>query len=456
MSRPDLLLASTPARIDYRYSALGPRYLAAVLKRAGFRVECVDGCLRRLSLADLARAILDLNPRVLGLSLLEPSGLRVPDLLADAGFSAPVVLGGHCPTFNAERLLQRWPQVTCMVRGEGELTLLELLPLLLEGSDIGGVTGVAVRSGDGVVVNPCRPLIADLDSLPFPDIEVLARDRHLVEGFALAGSRGCFGRCGFCSVQSFYALSSGRRWRCFSPGRVVDELEYLVRRFEAGKVWFLDDEFVGPKEAGRRWAAEVAEAILGRGLKLDITLSCRPDVVEEELFELLRRAGVTTVLLGVESGVQAQLDRYGKGATVEENITAILTLARLGIDARLGWIMLDPACTLDEYEANLNFLEAFDPRPVHRLTASLDWLSIYPGTPLEKSYCLPRGVPLEDGLTYAWEFEDPRLGELVRAARPCLDENRPRWDAIVKAHERSPREPGALESARAYAAEYFG
>lgn len=455
MTGPDLLLVSSPSQADYRYSSLALRYLSAVLRRAGFRVDCLDACFRRMSLTNIAGEVLRAAPRVLGLSVLTPQVLKVLDLLRQAGFSAPVVLGGHAATFNAQRLLERWPQVTCVVRGEGELTMLELLPLLLEGADISGVKGIAMRTDGQVLVGPSRPLISDLDWLPLPDMDILARDHDPTAGFTLTGSRGCFGSCGFCSVQSFYGLSPGPRWRGFSVGRVLEEIEYLVRRFGAKRIWFLDDQFIGPGEAGRRRTIELAEGILARGFQLDITLSSRPDTVDEDLFRLLRRAGVTTVLLGVESGVDAQLARLGKNVNVEQNVEAILTLASLGIDVRLGWIMLDPQCTLDEYEANLNFLEAFDPRPLHRVTASLDWLYIYPGTPLERTYCLPRGLSVDEDLKYSWEFEDPRLTELVRAARAWLNATRPRRQALIEEHQRNATDVRPVEAGLLYAREYF-
>lgn len=458
VDRPDVLIVNTPADPLYAYSALGIRYLSAALKRAGRRVACVDCCLRDLKQDDIIRLILDSGCRLLGISAIEPGALGIIDSLGRAGFAAPVVLGGHFATFNYRALLERYPRVTCIVRGEGELTFLEVVAALLDGNgeaDLAGVAGVARRCGGEVVANAPRPLIDDLDWLPLPDMDVLQADSDLVAGFTLTGSRGCFGGCGFCSVQSFYALSPGRRWRQFSPGRVVEELSILATRFGARDAWFLDDEFVGPGAGGSRWAAEVAEGIIKAGLKLALTISSRVDVVDPELFSLLKRAGLSTVLLGVENGSQEALARLTKGTTVEQNINAILAFARLGIDARLGWIMLDPATTLEEFAANLNFLEALDPRPYHRISVATALLSIYPGTPLAETYCRPRGVPLDESFQYAWEYEDPRVNELVRAAHAWLDGTAAHRRAILAMHEGNPRDVNAVIYGHEYARAYY-
>lgn len=161
---------------------------------------------------------------------MHAGALGLLDHLTLAGFGAPIILGGHFATFNASRLLVCYPLVDFIVCGEGEETFVELIaaidgydrlktvprpgsmPDSFGASVAASIPGLAWRRNGQVVINTPRPLIRDLDCLPPPDIDILAANISYVNGFTMTGSRGCFGRCGFCSVQSFYSPAGrGRR-----------------------------------------------------------------------------------------------------------------------------------------------------------------------------------------------------------------------------------------------------
>jgi hypothetical protein len=122
-------------------------------------------------------------------------------------------------------------------------------------------------------------------------------------------------------------------------------------------VKFEDANFFGPGEKGTDRVVRIAEGILERDLGLSFRFECRTENVDEEVFTLLRRAGLEEVFIGVESFVPRVLDEMKKGATVEDNLRALDILAGLGIRAGVGFIAFDPDTTLEEFFTNLEMVK---------------------------------------------------------------------------------------------------
>jgi radical SAM superfamily enzyme YgiQ (UPF0313 family) len=192
---------------------LATRYLAAVLRRDGFSVELAPFSTAAETEAVVRQAIAA-RPRLIGLSIIfqyrAPEFLALADRLRQALPGTHITTGGHFPSFAAAELLDYSPALDSVVRGEGEFTLLELMQVLDAPGAWGEILGLSFRRDGHVVENPVRPLIPDLDSLPFP-----ARDtppqHHLGIGFSpIVGSRGCYRDCAFCSIRSFYGAQPGR------------------------------------------------------------------------------------------------------------------------------------------------------------------------------------------------------------------------------------------------------
>src|SRR5512136_148791 len=183
---------------------LSTRYLVAVLRQYGYSVE-----LAAFSTADEMDTVVQqarwAQPRLVGLSIIfqyrAPEFLALAEELRRALPQVHITTGGHFPTFAASDLLRDYATLDSVVRGEGELTLLELVQQLDSPATWHTILGLSFRHDGRIVENPPRPLIADLDSLPFP-----ARDtppqHHLGIGLSpILGSRGCYRDCSFCSIH---------------------------------------------------------------------------------------------------------------------------------------------------------------------------------------------------------------------------------------------------------------
>jgi len=335
---------------------LGLASLAAVLARDGFGVTVLDANYEPISRRVLLRRIQDQAPALVGFTLYYNNAdatVRTIEDLRKAGCRGHVTLGGHHATFNALELLAEWPSVDSVVRGEGEGALLDLARAVSTGQPWDALPNLACRRDGQPHANPCRPLIADLNQLPHPHREAFARTLRRTRTATVLSSRGCFGRCTFCSIRAFYRFSDGPCWRPLDPCRVVDEIEALVRAHGVNRIRFMDDEFAGPGERGRRRARAIAEEMLRRRLDVRFTVVCRPDSLDADLLEDLLKAGLECVDVGVESWVPRQLALYGKGVSAAQNWAAVEKLERLGIPYRLYVMPIDPYVTPDELRQNL-------------------------------------------------------------------------------------------------------
>jgi radical SAM superfamily enzyme YgiQ (UPF0313 family) len=404
--------------------ALGVEYLAAVLRRRGHRVRVYDATLLGWDTARLVRQVLTERPWLVGLSLVLPrmvrEGIRLAALLRRAGYRGLVVAGGYTPSLAYREFLNQAAGVDAVVVGEGEATFAELVDRLRDGTDPTRVQvpGVACRGGDGSVqLLPGRALV-DVDALPFPDRDLLPAVLARGEPAAVYSSRGCWARCSFCAVAAFYGLGSGPRWRGRSPENVVEELSCLVRDHGVTRVNFVDDNWVGPGEKGRQRAFALADLLERQPWRVEFMVSARPEDVEIELFRRLRQVGLRRVFLGVESGVQAALDRMGKGITVADNLRALRILEEVGLEAVPGFILFDPGTTLGELEANLAFLfrTGILSRSFNSRMDVLNRLEVYPGTPVEEEL-RTRGLLRGDYLDYWYPFADWRVALAYHVGR---------------------------------------
>jgi len=394
---------------------LSTRYLAAVLRQHGYSVE-----LAPFSTADEMDAVVQraqlTRPRLVGLSIIfqyrTPEFLELAAELRRVLPEAHITIGGHFATFAAANLLRDYATLDSVVRGEGEFTLLELMQQLDSPETWHTIHGLSFQRDGQVVENPPRPLIADLDSLPFP-----ARDtppqHHLGIGFSpIVGSRGCHRDCAFCSIHSFYGSSAGKLQRFRSVPNLVDEMELLYHAFGVRFFVFNDDEwFPAGKQARLARIADLERELQRCKLDVIMSIKCRADDVKEDLFRRLLDMGVVRAYVGVESGSDHSLRTLNKRTTVAQNRQALEVLHKVGMLADFGLIFFDPDSTAEDIRANLDFFHAMAGEGQAPL--SFGRMEVYAGTPI-----LDR-LQSEGRLTgsyMAWNYSipDPRVEMLFR------------------------------------------
>ena len=205
----------------------------------------------------------------------------------------------------------------------------------------------------------------------------------------MSSSRGCPGRCAFCSVRAFYGLSEGRLWRGRSPLSVVTEMQELRERYGARLFSFIDETVVGPGKQGLERLRELAALIRSSGVTCEFFMTVRAEQVEKALFLELKSAGLRKVEIGIESMAPSQLRRYGKTACLEDNRRALGILEELGIAVELFMVPFDPGITQAEMETNLRFYrERFERRGGYDVSplSMGNYLYPYPGTGTKTLY----------------------------------------------------------------------
>ena len=357
---------------EYLPPPYGIIQLAAYLEREinGLEIEILDCNAEQIYWDGMGKRIEASKPDVVASSSLATcNAYAVARTLETAKGADPGILtvtGGQHFTATAQRSLEAFPEIDVIVRGEGELSLTELIERAGDDASFRDVRGISFRDGGEILHNPCRPLIEDLDDLPFPGYHFVG---HLVHRYHFAamtgrnapyalieGSRGCSHRCTFCTQWSHW----DGRWRAKSPSRIADEMTYCYEKFGSRFIWLTDDNFGFGGRAG-----ELADEITERGFPGDLmwfTQARCDDVVRHgDLLPKLRRSGLRWVLLGVESSTQETLEAYDKGIAPEDAEKAVRLLQENGIFAQAMFIIGERRDTHESIEHLRSFANALDP-----------------------------------------------------------------------------------------------
>ncbi|MBU0685625.1 MAG: B12-binding domain-containing radical SAM protein, partial [Candidatus Thermoplasmatota archaeon] len=290
-------------------------------------------------------SLMALDPDLVGITMSateHSEGLEIARLAKSQG--ALTVLGGYHPTAIPDELLSQ-PQVDLVVRGEGEITMRELV----EKGEPQGVRGVSYRKKEQIIHNPDREFIENLDSLPFPARHLrryaygtrLLRDR---EYDVLTTSRGCFGRCTFCCEPT---MSKGRQ-RFRSPENVMEEILKIVS-FHKNKplsIDITDPHFLGRPEQVERLCDLLAPHELdirfGAKVRAD-SVAKHPDIVRKMI-----AVGIEGFEMGIESPHMEDIKSISKGMSTEVHIQAVDNIKRWGGNAGGTFVIGLPDQTEDQ------------------------------------------------------------------------------------------------------------
>jgi radical SAM superfamily enzyme YgiQ (UPF0313 family) len=358
---------------------LGLCYLAASLKRAGHQAPVLDCEAQGLNLAKIREIIRRERPDLIGITATSPEMHNAAAIAAGlkSAFSIPIVLGGVHATIFKQEVLADHDCFDFAVMGEGEETIVELLESISAPEKYAGIQGLIYRQEGRILQNPLRPLLQDLDELPFPDRSAMPprlyfrsvpKLGHRVTA-AFMSSRGCPCRCTYCAIEH---IPGWRRVRFRSAVNVVDEIEYLVRRLNIPHISFNDDILTLNKER----VYEICREIHRRRLCFTWEGLSRADCVDLPLLQAMRDAGFVRISYGIESGNPEILRSTGKNETLEQISHAFRLTREAGIVAR-GSIIIglpyESRRTVEESFRFVNNLEGID-------QVVINILQPYPGT----------------------------------------------------------------------------
>jgi radical SAM superfamily enzyme YgiQ (UPF0313 family) len=344
---------------------LGVLYCATVLENAGLEVSVLDQAAKGFSTPQAISWVKKENPDILGLSVLGSSSREagtIAKLVKKENPNLCVVFGNYHPTFNAERILKKYSDVDVIVRGEGEYVSLELTNCLQKGENLKKVEGITFRDSKGkIVATPERPLIKDVNSLPFPnrrlvDCEYASKIFGIKTASkkftSLLSSRGCPFQCIFCACRNF----ARGVWRPRSVENIIQELEFLYgegyRQF-----LFVDDNFT----LNPRRVVKFCRQLRKRRLNVEWFCDSRVDNCGYDTFREMVKAGCRTLYFGIESANQRILDYYKKRITPEQSRIATRNARKAGMDIIVGsFIVGAPDETRKEIRNTLSFAQKID------------------------------------------------------------------------------------------------
>jgi len=354
------------------YPPLGTLYAAAVMREAGYSIALFDAMLAASTDA-WADALRQYRPKYAVLfednfnylskmSLLRMREAAFVMIAAAKALGCRVIVAGADMTDHAEQYLQNGADY--VVIGEGEDTLKELVDTLEGRSEqpLAQVQGIAYRADDGGITRTLpRPVIAKLDTLPFPAWDMVDRDRyrdvwrarHGAYSMNMVTTRGCPFHCNWCAKPIW-----GQRYNVRSPENVVAEMRWLKQRFNPDQIWFMDD-IMGIQD---RWIEAFADLLEAEQLHIPFKSLNRVDLLlRGKTIPALARAGAKIVWVGAESGSQKVLDAMEKGTRVEHIYEATRQLHAHGVKVAFFLQFGYPGETREDIELTLKMVRDLMP-----------------------------------------------------------------------------------------------
>ncbi len=270
--------------------------VSAAVKQAGHRTDMVVA-----TEEDPVEAALRVKPDVVGFSVYTGTQRYYLDVSRRIKAQLDVfsIMGGPHPTFFPEIIEEEGVDAVCI--GEGEYATVDLMNALQNGDVVDGIANWWIRSNGRIHRNPLRPLVTDLDELPFADRDLLYRAHPASRGRKLKPfitGRGCPYNCSFCFNEAYSNLyqGKGRRTRRRSVENVIQELKEVRERYPLSFVMFLDDTFI----INKRWLQELAASYKAE-VGLPFWCQVRPNLVTDEKIALFKDMGCVSVSFGLET-----------------------------------------------------------------------------------------------------------------------------------------------------------
>jgi radical SAM superfamily enzyme YgiQ (UPF0313 family) len=322
---------------------LGLASLAAFLRKHRRSVEILDCCALNLSLEASAEAVISSSAAYVGITAATVAIHKAAELAGILKQQKPglkIIVGGSHMSALPMETMQAFPQFDIGVIGEGELTLLELVRALDGNSPLPEIQGLIFRDAGGIKMNEARPLIKNLDELPYPAWDLLPDLTRFYKpssfGFkklpvaSLITLRGCPMRCTFCSETPF-----AKTCRMHSPEYVIDMIKCLQHSYGIKDLMIYDGIFgVTPQRL-----SALCELMIKEQLHVVWSCNSRIDSMTQDMLKLMKRAGCWSIAYGIESGSQQVLDFIQKDIDLKKASSVLGWTRKEGILAK-GYFMI--------------------------------------------------------------------------------------------------------------------
>lgn len=378
-------------RVYYLYP-IGIGYLSAYLKSKGYSVRIVDLNYYKDHYKALINCFKEESYQIVCTGGLSTYYLALKNLISLIRIVSPesvVVVGGGIVSTEPELSFQNL-KPDYAVYGEGEATLYELIKCIENGIDVRGIKGVVFRNDDGnITITEKRPVLKDLDSLPFPDYDGLNittfLERQHSDGFLyymhdsprvmyVMASRSCPMSCTFCYDPA------GNIYRQRSIENFFSEIDLLIDKYNINGLVVFDELLAADKERLYQFCETI------RAYKIPWLCRLRVDNVDEASLQLLKYSGCCYINYGIESAHDSILASMNKKTTINQIETALDLTRKAGIGFTGNFIFGDPEETEETANETLRWW-----RKYHYYNLNMGYILPYPGSQFYKT-CVSRSL----------------------------------------------------------------
>jgi radical SAM superfamily enzyme YgiQ (UPF0313 family) len=341
--------------IESELPPLGLLYLGGILENEGHEAKLIDFCAENYTEKKLVNSLSGID--AVGITVRSHDVRcvnKIIDVIRRTNSQIPIIVGGpHCTLdpINAMNNLN----ADILVEGDGEIALQRTINNLENNNSLDEIHGVYYKEKNILKHGPPAQIITDLDSLPFPA-------RHLVDNYkygylpggvnltrgkvtSMMISRGCPYNCKFCINRAIT-----KKYRTRSTENVTEELQQIIHKYDF--LHIIDDNFF----VDRKKADEILDFLIREKSDLELWISgIRTDVADNKLFKKMKKAGVTTINIGIESGNQEVLEFYNKQITINQ-IKKAISMARKTGFLTIGYFILGAPIETEQHLKNtINF-----------------------------------------------------------------------------------------------------
>ena len=356
-------------------------YSISLLRENGHKVQFIDTRATKMSLEALLDKINYFNPQIIGIQSTTPTAdlsLKLAQNVKNLINPLIFAFGQHATAQPRTFIFEDSPIDIC-IRGEPELTIKDLVFKYSKKENLHNILSITIFNKGKTIDNPNREPIGNLDKLPFPSHDFFLNGNYklyypvnllrvLKWGFIL-GSRGCMHSCIFCSPT--LRVSYGKKLRSRSPTNIVDEMRYLISK-GVNAIHFVDDNFM----SDITYVESLCDEIIKRKIRVAWVAQTRVDNISEKVLQKMRKAGCSTLCMGVESGSERILKILGKGISRVQIKKAFDLCKKAGL-LTVGYFMIgNPTETKKEIEESIQFCKKLKPDLIQ-----VAFFTPYPGSP---------------------------------------------------------------------------
>jgi radical SAM superfamily enzyme YgiQ (UPF0313 family) len=336
---------------------------------------------------EIYEVIKDFNPDIVGISVMTAkygSSLKISKIAKSVNKNCKVIWGGPHATVDSERVLEN-NAVDFVVRGEGEITLKDLIDLLVESKDnfrddLSRINGLSYKIDSKVFHNPDRAFIEDLDTLAFPEKEkVFFSNRYLPSSWGdIITSRGCPFNCGYCSAPNIWTYKV--RYR--SIQKILEEIDAIISKYNTKEFYFWDDNLT----LNRDRTLKFCRLLKQNRMRISWGCTTRVDLLDDLIVKEMKQAGCSYISIGIETGSDRILKNIHKGISLEEVNLAVNLLNKYRLKYEAFFMVGFPEETQEDIKQTVNFMK--------QLKNAKICLSIFTPYPCTEQYEIARRYKL--------------------------------------------------------------